>query len=104
MGFADLLAVGDRLVRERLGEPVTYTPGDGAPVTVTGVFDAAYQRVDLGTVGVSSVGPAVFLSLADLPTDPETDPNCTITVGGVTYTAHTVEPTAGGVLLHLHRS
>lgn len=105
MAFSDLLAVGDRIVREILGETITYTPGAGAAVAVPGVFDADYVRVDVGNPGVSSSGPAVFLTLTDLPTDPDTDTAATITRAGVTYTAHEVKPDGlGGVLLLLHRA
>ena len=103
MGFAELLAMVDVPVRERLGGDVIYTPAVGDPVTVSGIFDAAYVRVDLGEPGVSSSGPAVFLTLDDLPSDPKADTAATVTVGGVAYLPHTVEPDGiGGVLLHLH--
>lgn len=105
MAFADLLTVADRAVRGILGGAVVYAPGTGAPVTVQGVFDAAYLRVDLGSAGVSSVGPAVFLRLEDLSSNPETDSACRVTVAGVTYLAHTVEPDGlGGVRLLLTRT
>lgn len=104
MAFADLLARGDRVARGHLGGAVTYSPGVGDPVVVDGIFDAAYVRVDLGEPGVSSSGPAVFLTLADLPSDPTTDTAATVTIAGVTYAIHTVAPDSlGGVLLHLHR-
>lgn len=80
-----------------------YVSGVGEVVDVEGVFDAAYQRVDLGQPGVSSIGPAAFLTLADLPSDPETDTASTVVVDGVTYSAHEVEKTFGAVVLHLHR-
>ncbi len=105
MAFADLLAVGDQLLREVLGEVVTYTPGVGDPVDVDGVFDAAHVVVDLGPNGVASPGPAVFLTLADLPSDPVSDTDATVTVGGVEYTFHEVKPDGqGGVYLLLHRA
>lgn len=104
MAFADLLTVADRAVRGILGGAVVYAPGTGAAVTVQGVFDAAYVRVDLGQSGVSSVGPAVFLRLEDLPSSPDADSACRVTVAGVTYLAHTVEPDGlGGVRLLLTR-
>ena len=104
MGFTDLLAVGDQHVRRKLGGAITYTPGVGAPVEVDGVFDAAHVHVDLGEPGVSSQGPAVFLTLADLPSDPDLDGAATVTVAGVTYTPHTVKPDGtGAVVLLLHR-
>lgn len=106
MGFADLMATVDRAVLDsRLGDEVTYTPGVGAPVEVLGCFDALYTRVEAGgQAGISSSGPAVFLALDDLPSDPETDTAATVTIAGVTYTAHEVRPDGmGGVVLLLHR-
>lgn len=103
MAFADLLALGDRTLRGHLGESVVYTSGVGVAVPVAGIFDAVYQRVDLGQPGVSSVGPAVFVSAADLSSDPDTDAAALVTVRGVTYRIHEVEPSNGAILLHLHR-
>ncbi len=103
--FDDLMATVDVAIRGRLGGAVTYAPGTGDPVEVDGVFDANYVRVDLGQAGVASVGPAVFLRLEDLPSNPETDTDATVTYAGVEYTAHTVQPDGiGGVHLLLHRT
>lgn len=103
MGFTDLLANADRAVREVLGGSITYTPGVGDPVEVEGVFDAAYQLVESGQTGVSSSGPAVFLTLADLPSDPVTDLTATVVVDGATYSIREPKPDGlGGVLLLLH--
>ena len=105
MGFADLLTACDRSSRDLLGGSVVYSPGAGVPVTVRGIFDAAYVRVDAGTAGVSSSGPAVFLKLADLPSNPETDTAATVTVASVVYTIREVSPDGTGVaVLHLHES
>ncbi len=103
MGFKALLAMGDQAVRGILGETVTYSPTAGDPVEVDGVFDAAYVKVDAGDPGMSSSGPAVFLSLADLPSDPETDLTATVTVDGTEYTIHETKPDGqGGTMLLLH--
>lgn len=106
MRFADFLAIADRVVTTILGEPVSYVPGVGEPVDVSGVFNAAYEYVDINTHdGVASVGPAIFLTLSDLPTDPETDTDARIVRQAVTYRAHTVKPDGlGGVLLLLHET
>jgi hypothetical protein len=88
-----------------LGEPVVYTPGSGSPVTVTGIFDEQYVRAatDAGQAGISTVGPACFFGLSDLPTDPKLDAAATVTRGGKTYVAHEVEPDGnGGTLMFLH--
>ncbi len=103
MGFSDLMAAADRAAREVLGETVTYAPSSGDPVEVRGIFDAAYVRVDAGQAGVSSSGPAVFLCLSDLPSDP-TDDEAVVTVGAVGYRIREAQPDGlGGVLLLLHR-
>lgn len=101
--FAGLLAMVDRPLLGNLGGTVTYSPAVGAPVDVVGIFDQQYQRIDLGTAGVSSTGPAVFLTLADLPSNPDTDTAATVTIAGVTYLFHEVQPDGlGGVVLLLH--
>lgn len=105
MSFAEILARADVQARTILGEAVTYTPGAGLPATVDGIFDAAYLVVDpdAGQAGVSSSGPAVFLKLADLTSDPGLDSVATVTIRSVVYTWHEVKPDGtGGVLLLLH--
>jgi hypothetical protein len=104
MSFASVLAVGDVQTRAVLGSDVTYTSGTGASVVVRGIFDACYVRVDVGEVGVASVGPAVWLALADLPSSPLADSGARVTADGVTYASHEAEPDGmGGVLVLLHR-
>lgn len=104
MTFADLLQAVDETSRETLGEDVIYTPGAGGAVTVRGIFDAAYVRVDAGNAGVSSSIPAVFLGLDDLPTDPSDDEDCRITRLGVEYKVREAEPDGqDGVLLFLQQ-
>jgi hypothetical protein len=72
-------------------------------VDVRGIFDAAYVRVEAGRAGVSSSGPAVFLRLEDLPTDPENDEPI-MTVAGVNYTVREAQKDGqGGIHLLLHR-
>lgn len=109
MNFGDLLESIDRVVLRTLGEKsedetIVYTPGVGAPVPVDGVFDAAYRREQAGEAGVSTAEPAVFLRLADLPTDPRTD-SPTLTILGVSYAVREVEPDGdGGVRLFLQEA
>src|SRR5512145_1036130 len=89
------------------GSPVIYTPGVGAAVTVRGVFDALYVKVDAGNTGVSSSGPAVFLRLSDLPTDPSDDLGARVTLAAPhpqagTYKVREAQPDGmGGVHLLL---
>jgi hypothetical protein len=104
--FADLLSAADGAIvaDAGLGGPVSYTPDGGDAVTVNGIFDEAYQRLDVGGPGISSVGPAVFLRLEDLPSDPRVDRAAALVIEGVTYVFHEVQPDGqGGVLLHLHK-
>lgn len=102
MGFAAHLATVDRAVLMHLGGAVTYTAGSGEAVIVRGVFDSAYVRMDAGQPGVSTSGPAVFLTLADLPSDPETD-DPALMIDGSQYRAHEVKKDGkGGVLILLH--
>jgi len=103
VSFFTLLERCDASVQTILGEDVTYAPSVGEVVTVGGVFDAAYVRVDAGEAGVSSSGPAVFLRLSELPSDPMTD-TPVLTIRGVEYELREVEPDGmGGVLLLLHK-
>lgn len=107
MSFADNLAAVDLQVRQKLGEPVIYTPSAGSPVTVQGVFDDVYVTVQAGEgqAGISSSGPAVFLAVSDLPTDPEHD-DFTITrpKNSRSYKPWDRNPDGmGGVLIHLHQ-
>jgi hypothetical protein len=105
MGWATLLAMTDRATLGQLGGPVTYTPASGPSVEVSGIFDAAFVPVDAGGVAViGTSGPAVFVRLADLPTDPETD-NPVITVAGQDYTVREVHPDGTGVaVILLHKA
>jgi hypothetical protein len=102
MDFTAHLAQADSAVVARLGGPVRYTSSGFTAVDVTGIFDAAYVLVDAGQAGVSSFGPAVFLRLSDLPSDPsEDDPR--IEIDGVQYQVREAKPDGlGGVLLLLH--
>lgn len=105
MGFSDTLAEHWSQGHGLLSDSVTYTPGVGAAVAVDGIFDAVYQSIDLGMAGISAPGPAVFFQLADLPSDPEADPDARITYASTTYRAHRIEKDGfGGVTLHLHVS
>lgn len=105
MSFEDLLISVDVRVRAQLGGNVVYSPGIGTPVTVRGVFDRAYQLVDLGAPGISSTCPAVFLRLSDLPSSPITDGSCSVTAAGVVYRIREARPDGlGGVLLALHEA
>lgn len=106
MPFEDLLAATDVHVIGRLAgaQSIRYLTSVGT-TTVSGIFDRQYMRTLAGTAGVMDVSPAVFLRLADLPTDPLSDGTASIEVDGVAYSI--VEPqvdATGGVLLILHNA
>lgn len=97
-----LLGQTDRACLDILGGAVRYSPGVGSPVDVTGIFDATYQRADAGEGGVGGFTPAVFLLLADLPSDPEGDTAAKVTVGTQPYEIREVHKDGqGGVVLFL---
>jgi hypothetical protein len=101
--FADLVAQMDRLAQNDLGAlAIIYAPAVGSPVTVPGIFDANYVLSQgTGPAGVSVLGPAVFLRIEDLPTDPELD-DPTITIAGLSYRVSERRPDdLGGIVLAL---
>jgi len=105
MGFDDLIEKTDDAARRILGGvSVTYTPTVGDPVIVTGVFDREHVLVDPGDYNrVEMVGPAVWLDLDELTSDPETD-DPTITVDSVDYIvrARQKDSIGNSILLMLH--
>lgn len=90
--FQTLWVAGQKIV----GSPVNYAPGVGDPVDVYGVFDLLYEHLDLGHAGVSSVGPAVYLTIADLPSDPKADKAARITINGTVYKPREAKPDGFG--------
>ena len=109
MSFAALVEQVDRVTLKHFGEPVVYTSGEGEAVTVKGIFDRNYVAV---LEGVESVGPAVFLRLADLPADPEDDDprleiggmaGSTSPVGSLYEPWRRIRDGLGGMRLLLHK-
>lgn len=101
--FGALVAQVDRTTLEILGDAVTYQPGGVGPLyPVTGIFDAQFVLAEGdANAGAESLGPAVFLLLADLPTDPKVD-DPLLTIDGITY--HVTERRVagmGGIVLAL---
>lgn len=106
MAFSDLVARVDAAASSALGgEAVTYAPAVGAPVPITGIFDANYVLAKgTANAGVEAVGPAVFFRFADLPVDPEND-EPTLTIRGVQYRVIERRPDdMGGIVLALRRA
>lgn len=88
------------------GREVTYRPGTGDPVVVTGLFEEAYSLASASDAGVSSSGPAVFFRLEDLPSDPAADTgDVEVVIGTKAYRRREVRPDGqGGVLILLHET
>lgn len=91
-------------VRSSFGEPVVFhLEGQTEPITVTGIFSAAYQSVDVsGGVPVATVQPVLEVLAADVPQTPtEGD---AVTVQGSLYLIVAVHPDGHGMLkLMLHK-
>ncbi|HEX7127295.1 MAG TPA: hypothetical protein VF406_16175 [Thermodesulfobacteriota bacterium] len=106
MTHAAAQRVGDRAFLAVMGEPVVYWASYGEPTTVTAYFESPYNRVEVGEAGVQSAAPAVWVRLADLPTDPEADQRgARIERAGLVYRIAEVEKDGvGGVRLRLHRA
>lgn len=105
MAFADIVAAADRAVKGSLGGiTVTYAPAVGDAADVVGVFDANYRLSEQGDAGVEQVVPAVWLTLSDLPSDPNAD-DPQITIAGDVYAVRERQTDSmGTVLLLLHRA
>ncbi len=111
MGFAADIAAANGTILDRLGSYFEYAPRNGTPANVRGIFDAEFRRADATQPGVALVGPAVFVRLSDLPTDPvmgtPVDPvtdDPVVTVDGVAYRVREVQKDGqGGAVLHLLR-
>lgn len=102
MTWPGLVAQMDGMVLDIMGIATSYKSATSPAITVTGIFDAAYVRVEVGEAGVSSAGPAVFYRLSDLPVDPEAD-DPDITIDGKVYGVIEVKKDGqGGTLLRLH--
>lgn len=105
MSFGELLGSLDARVFERLsgGESIAYRTSALRMTSIRGIFDAVYQPLGGGELQVMSSGPAVFVRLEDLPTDPREDRGARVIVDGTHYQIREVQPDGrGGALLLLH--
>ncbi len=107
MTFPSLLAAADRAALAHLGGAVRYVPFARDPVDVRGVFDNTDANATVQGQEVMSSGPKVFLRLADLPTDPDTEqkgfPH--LVIDGVEYSTRDIAKDGmGGVMLSLNEA
>lgn len=73
MGWRDLTRNVINAVKSVMGESVTYIPqgDDDEAYSITGVFDEAYELVDLAAgADVSSVHPMLLVKIDDMETEP----------------------------------
>lgn len=100
-------AIADKILQTTIGafgQPVTYTPSGGSPITINGVFDAAHSEVGMGShvPGVSSVSPRLGIRLADLPAKPKKGD--LVAIGATTYRViDSEEDGDGGSTLRLQK-
>lgn len=91
-----------RVCTETFTSTVLYDPQASAPITIKGIFDAAYQDVEiLDGAAVQTIKPRLGVRLSDLPAAPREGDRCTI--NGKNYRVAEVRPDGeAGAALFLH--
>jgi len=78
-------------------EPVVYTPFNQRPFSARGVFDDAYEGIDLiGGMPVNSSMPILGIRLAEFPAMPEQDDTLQIVRTREVFTVKDVRPDSHG--------
>lgn len=96
-GFDNLMPAMAAIVMTTFGEKVMLHLEGREPIVVTGLFNAAYQAVDVSTgVPISTVQPLLEVVANDLPARPEEGD--TVIVQDVTYLIVDVRPDGNGYL------
>lgn len=103
---AQLGALDDAVLGHLAGsETIAYRPGSGFQVELRAIFEEAFQILAADDLRVMSSGPAVFVRLEDLPSDPETDREARVLVNGTVHRIARVQADGqGGAVLILHRA
>lgn len=79
------------------GEPVTYTPAIGAPLSITGVFDEAYQDLTLaGGTAMTTSTPVLGVRVSDFPALPAQGDTLVIASTGEAFTVKEVRADGHG--------
>jgi hypothetical protein len=104
VAWSDLVGFPQDATRRVFAEPATYTPLVGAPVAITGEFDAAAVSVTVADgVAVQTVGPRLSVKLSTLPGG-AAEVGAVLVVRGISYTVAEIEPDGHGMaLLRLYR-
>ena len=94
-----------RICRDTFTTTLTYTPIVGAPFTLKGIFDAAYQQIELlDGASVQTIRPRLGVRLRDFPPGfpPKEGDRCTI--NSVNYRVAESQPDGeAGAALMLHK-
>jgi hypothetical protein len=103
VGWLELADLARQATEAVLGETATYTAPLGSPVTIVGLFDAAFVRQELQDgVAVENVGPAMAVTLADLPGGAAVR-EAVVVVRSTSYKVAEIHKDGqGGALLRLH--
>lgn len=90
------------------GEPVTYTPAGGSPLSITAIFDEAYTPVQLvADPEVNAVMPVLGVQLSQFPAgfDPRNAQGDTFIARGKSYVVKNGKPDShGGARLEANRA
>lgn len=86
----DSLVLGP--VQGVFGEPITFLPAIGAPLSTTGIFDEAYREVDLaGGTAVTTEHPVLGIRTSQFPALPLQGDQVIVPSRGKTYVIREVQ-------------
>lgn len=94
-----------RICRDTFTTTLTYTPAVGAPFALKGIFDAAYQQVELlDGAPVQTIQPKLGVRLKDFPPGfpPKEGDRCTINGTNYRVSEFQTDGEAGAALM-LHK-
>lgn len=103
MSWQDQADAVMKICRDTFTTNLTYTPSVGAPFALAGIFDAAYQQIEmLDGAAVQSTQPMLGVRLRDFPAPPREGDRCTI--NAQLYRVSSFEPDGeAGARLLLHK-
>lgn len=96
--WSEIRSLTAESIRDTFGATVTYTPQGGVAASITAIFRAAHQLVEVqGGEPITTVAPILKVVLADLAATPRQ--NDTVAVSGATYKVGDVRPDGNGIAL-----